>query len=454
MGMKNSVLQLLLPLLILIGFYSIAFHLKRSETLPLLLTFSSLFLLLWLWFQNYRSLISIFILGALIRGLFLFYTPELSQDFYRFIWDGNIQILGINPYLYTPDHLIEIIGFPNDKMLYKGMGSLSSSNFSNYPPLSQYLFKIMGYLNRSDLFLPVLSLRIIYLIGEFFIFFTGIALLKKINLNPEYIGWYFLNPIIIIEGIGNLHSEAFMLCFTLAAVLFIARNKSILGGLFMSLAIAIKLLPLLIFPVFFRFLGIKKFFMFSFSILTFSLILWGPFLEAEMITNYQKTIGLWFTTFEFNGSVFNIIRTIGYEVKGYNIIRKLGEITPYITIGLVVIFTFLRSNRNLKSVFKSMLFLLSCYFFISTTVHPWYIINLIFLGILTGYAFPLLWSLTVFWSYSAYGPEFFKEQMIWQIPGYLLVYSCLIWELIIGPLGKHLQKTDLFCIESSPVSSR
>lgn len=452
--MKNSVLQLLLPLLILIGFYSIAFHLKRSETLPLLLTFSSLFLLLWLWFQNYRSLISIFILGALIRGLFLFYTPELSQDFYRFIWDGNIQILGINPYLYTPDHLIEIIGFPNDKMLYKGMGSLSSSNFSNYPPLSQYLFKIMGYLNRSDLFLPVLSLRIIYLIGEFFIFFTGIALLKKINLNPEYIGWYFLNPIIIIEGIGNLHSEAFMLCFTLAAVLFIARNKSILGGLFMSLAIAIKLLPLLIFPVFFRYLGIKKFFMFSFSILTFSLILWGPFLEAEMITNYQKTIGLWFTTFEFNGSVFNIIRTIGYEVKGYNIIRKLGEITPYITIGLVVIFTFLRSNRNLKSVFKSMLFLLSCYFFISTTVHPWYIINLIFLGILTGYAFPLLWSLTVFWSYSAYGPEFFKEQMIWQIPGYLLVYSCLIWELIIGPLGKHLQKTDLFCIESSPVSPR
>ena len=452
--MKNSVLQLLLPLLILIGFYSIAFHLKRSETLPLLLTFSSLFLLLWLWFQNYRSLISIFILGALIRGLFLFYTPELSQDFYRFIWDGNIQILGINPYLYTPDHLIEIIGFPNDKMLYKGMGSLSSSNFSNYPPLSQYLFKIMGYLNRSDLFLPVLSLRIIYLIGEFFIFFTGITLLKKINLNPEYIGWYFLNPIIIIEGIGNLHSEAFMLCFTLAAVLFIARNKSILGGLFMSLAIAIKLLPLLIFPVFFRYLGIKKFFMFSFSILTFSLILWGPFLEAEMITNYQKTIGLWFTTFEFNGSVFNIIRTIGYEVKGYNIIRKLGEITPYITIGLVVIFTFLRSNRNLKSVFKSMLFLLSCYFFISTTVHPWYIINLIFLGILTGYAFPLLWSLTVFWSYSAYGPEFFKEQMIWQIPGYLLVYSCLIWELIIGPLGKHLQKTDLFCIKSSPVSSR
>ena len=452
--MKNSVLQLLLPLLILIGFYSIAFHLKRSETLPLLLTFSSLFLLLWLWFHNYRSLISIFILGALIRGLFLFYTPELSQDFYRFIWDGNIQILGINPYLYTPDHLIEIIGFPNDKMLYKGMGSLSSSNFSNYPPLSQYLFKIMGYLNRSDLFLPVLSLRIIYLIGEFFIFFTGIALLKKINLNPEYIGWYFLNPIIIIEGIGNLHSEAFMLCFTLAAVLFIARNKSILGGLFMSLAIAIKLLPLLIFPVFFRYLGIKKFFMFSFSILTFSLILWGPFLEAEMITNYQKTIGLWFTTFEFNGSVFNIIRTIGYEVKGYNIIRKLGEITPYITIGLVVIFTFLRSNRNLKSVFKSMLFLLSCYFFISTTVHPWYIINLIFLGILTGYAFPLLWSLTVFWSYSAYGPEFFKEQMIWQIPGYLLVYSCLIWELIIGPLGKHLQKTDLFCIESSPVSPR
>ncbi|MDB4263391.1 mannosyltransferase [Flavobacteriaceae bacterium] len=454
MEKKNKLIQVVLSLFIFIGFFIIANHLKRTETIPLLLTYSSIFILLFIGLKNSSSLISIFILGILIRGLFLFYIPELSQDFYRFIWDGNIQLLGINPYLYTPDHLIKILGFPNAEILYEGMGSLSTANFSNYPPVSQYLYKIMGYLNRGDLIVPVLSLRIIYFIGEIFVFFLGIKLLKKVNLNPEYMGWYFLNPLVIIEGVGNLHGEAFMLCFTLAAILFLASKKSILGGVFMSLAIGVKLLPLLIIPIFFRYLGIRKFLSFSFSILFFSLLIWSVFLETEMILNYKNTIQLWFNRFEFNGSIYNIIRAIGYEVEGYNIIRKLGKITPFITIGLVIIFSFLRSNRDLKSVFKNMLFLLSCYFFLATTVHPWYIINLVFLGIISGYTYPILWSLTVFWSYSAYGPEGFQEQVSWSLPAYLFVYVCLIWELMVGPLGKHLHKSDFFSIESSPVSSR
>ena len=177
-------------------------------------------------------------------------------------------------------------------------------------------------------------------------------------------------------------------------------------------------------------------------------------MTSEMVLNYKNTIDLWFTTFEFNGSLYNIVRAIGYEVRGYNIIRKVGKFTPFITIGLVLIFSLFRSNRTLKTVLKSILFLLSCYFFMATTLHPWYIINLVFFGIITGYAYPLLWSLVVFWSYNAYGPEGFQEQLGWQIPAYLLMYSCFIWELVFGPLGKHLQKTDFFSIESSPISSR
>ena len=324
MEKKNTLLQWLLPLLMLSGFYIIVVHLKRTETLPLLLTYSCLFVILGFWLKKYSNLTLIFIFGLIARGLFLGYTPELSQDFYRFIWDGNIQLLGINPYLYTPNHLIEILGFPNADLLLKEMGSLSTENFSNYPPLSQYLYQIMGSLNRSDLMPAIVSLRIFYFVAEIFLFFSGIALLKKVNLNPEHLGWYFLNPLVIIEGIGNLHGEAFMLCFTLVAFLYLIRKKIILGGLFMALAIAIKLLPLLIFPFFFRYLGFKKFLVFCLSIVTFSALLWGPFIEADMITNYQNTIGLWFNRFEFNGSIYNIVRSIGYEIEGYNIIRKLG----------------------------------------------------------------------------------------------------------------------------------
>jgi Gpi18-like mannosyltransferase len=283
---------------------------------------------------------------------------------------------------------------------------------------------------------------------------VGIRLLTYFGKNSEHIAWYFLNPLVIIEGIGNLHGESFMVCFTLIALWQLVKKKSVWGGIFFSIAIAIKLLPLIFAPLFFRFLGLRKFVFFGLSTLLFSVLLWFPFWEGEMITNYKQTLDLWFTTFEFNGSLYKIVRAIGYEVKGYNIIRQLGKVTPFITLATVALFALIPSNRKPKSLFKSVLFLLSCYFFMATTVHPWYIINLIILGVLTGYAFPIFWSLTVFWSYSAYGITEVEEVPFLQWAAYLLVYGCFIWELLKGPLGQHLHKSDLFGIEHTPISSR
>ena len=212
----------------------------------------------------------------------------------------------------------------------------------------------------------------------------------------------------------------------------------------MTLAVGTKLLPLLLVPLFLKYLGFQRFLLFSISLVVFSGILWIPFLNEEMLKNYIQTIQLWFTTFEFNGSIYNIVRAVGFEVKGYNIIRQLGKITPYITIILVFVFSLFNSNRNHNRLFKSMLLLLSFYFFIATTVHPWYIINLILLGILTGYLFPILWSMTVFWSYSAYEFNIVEESIGYQLIAYILVYGCLAFEMIKGRLGNHLHKPNFF----------
>ena len=295
--------------------------------------------MLWIWIRNYSSLWNIFIIGLICRLLFWNHIPALSQDFYRFIWDGNIQLLGINPFRFTPNELIDLIDFPNAQLLFEKMGSLSNENYSNYPPLSQYLYQVMAYFNNDDIRFPVVALRGLYLIGEIFLFFGAKSLLERMELPTSYLSWYFLNPLVIVEGFGNLHGESLMLAFTLFAWLFCLKRKPLLGGLFMALAIGTKLLPLLLIPFFFRYLGIRKFTIFGVSILGFSVLLWIPFWEGKMLENYTQTIQLWFTTFEFNGSLYNIVRAIGYEVKGYNIIRKLGKITPFITLGLVLLFS-------------------------------------------------------------------------------------------------------------------
>lgn len=442
--MLNPIVRFVLPLLILSGFFVLSTEINRTETKVLLSVYSVLFVLLWYWIKNFSTLSSILFLGLTARLLFSFHLPELSQDFYRYLWDGQIQHLGINPYLYTPEQLIHKVSFPDAQLLFNKMGSLSAGNYSNYPPASQLVFKIAAYFHQEQVMEGVLVLRLIHFISEFLLFFVGCTFLKRLNLEPAYIAWYFLNPLVIIEGIGNLHGESLMFCFTLLSLSFLVRKKSLYSGLLMGTAVAIKLLPLLFIPVFYKFLRGKKFSVFCLGLGLSSAFFWLPFWEGSMASQYKDTLDLWFTTFEFNGSLYNLVRAIGFQQKGYNIIRQLGEVTPFIVVGLVIVFSFFRSNRTIKSLIKSILFLLSCYFFMATTIHPWYIINLLFFGILSGYAFPLIWSLSVFWSYSAYGPHGFEENPFIQFAEYIFVYGILFWELTQGPLGEHFQKTNFF----------
>ena len=440
---KNYIISSSIILLgIFFAFALLSFELKRFQTLPLIGTYVFLFLLIWIWVKKYSSIGNIFFLGIICRLIFWNYIPNLSQDFYRFIWDGSIQLFGINPYYYTPNQIIDLIGFPNSQLLFEKMGNLSRNNFSNYPPISQYLFALAANFNSENIFTPILCIRSVYLISDIIIFFVIKSLLEKLILPKEYLAWYFLNPLVIIEGYGNLHGECLMMCFTVISWLYCVKRQPILGGIFMAFAIGTKLLPLILVPFFFQYLGLKNFIVYGVFILIFGGIIFLPFWDENFFPNYLQTIQLWFSTFEFNGSIYNIIRAIGYKLKGYNIIKDIGKITPYVISVFVFVFSFIKSNREPKDIFKNMLFILSIYFFVSTTVHPWYIINLIILGILSGYLYPILWSMTVFWSYSAYGVEIVEEKLYWQIGAYFLVYICVFYELFRERLGHHLQKTN------------
>jgi hypothetical protein len=51
----------------------------------------------------------------------------------------------------------------------------------------------------------------------------------------------------------------------------------------------------------------------------------------------------------------------------------------------------------------AMLLIWTVYLFMATTVHPWYVIPVVFLGMLTGNVYPLVWSFVVVMSYHFYG---------------------------------------------------
>ncbi|MCM5661968.1 polyprenol phosphomannose-dependent alpha 1,6 mannosyltransferase MptB [Galbibacter mesophilus] len=435
---KYTILFLIASLL----FYgSFAYDLVRTDFIKLLSLCVALFFFAYKLIQFEKSnLRFLLIFGILARLVFFAATPNLSQDFYRFIWDGKLLVEGVNPYLHTPMELIGSEGFSTQflETLFEGMGTLSASNHSNYPPINQLFFYLGNVIGGKNILVNIIVLRFFIILADVGIFYFGSKILQLLKLPKQQIHWYFLNPLIIIELTGNLHFEAIMLFFLVAALYFILQNKWIFGAVLFSFSISVKLLPLLLLPLFIRWfikdtdkrsmLRLGSFYLLVGLVFLISFL---PFLSAEMIEHYSETVGLWFKKFEFNASIYYLVREIGFYHKGFNIISIAGTRLAFLTLAAILLLAFFRKNNQPKTLFVSMLMAVSIYFFMSTTVHPWYLATPVLLCVFTRYKFPLIWSLAVFLSYFAYSNEFFVENPWIITTEYLIVFGCFLKEVYL-----------------------
>jgi alpha-1,6-mannosyltransferase len=414
----------------LVYFY-FGYFFERTQFITLLILYSLLFGFFIFWQQSCeKDSKNLFKIGVAFRFLLIFSTPFLSQDFYRFIWDGRLILIGINPYQYFPTDLLNNdVAIDQSKFLVKKMGELSANHYSNYPPLNQFLFYISALFSSKSVFGSMVILKITIVLADIGIYIYGKKLLLLLGQNSNKINWYFLNPLVLLELTGNLHFEGVMLFFLVISMYYFYKNKMVLSALLFAFSISIKLIPLLLLPLLYKNLGFKKSFVYYAIVVLTNIALFVPFVSNDLITNYSQTVGLWFTNFEFNASIYYLIREIGFWIKGYNIIGTIGKFIPFFTIITILYFSFFKRNESLSQWYKNALFVLTIYLLISTTVHPWYIINLILLGGFTNFKFPIVWSFVVILSYYAYSVSPFKENYYLLLLEYIAVLSYLIYEI-------------------------
>ncbi|MDX1462720.1 MAG: mannosyltransferase [Marinirhabdus sp.] len=442
--------EILLPTLLSIGlFLFFAYALDRSEFPKLMLWYGILFALFWMLIKNHGNRFWLLAgIGVLFRLLFLPSIPNLSQDFFRFLWDGQVVAAFQNPYVYTPQ---EYMAFNGDSMgffgievqhaheLVKGMGALNASHFSNYPPINQLFFAIASTFGGNSMLWSVIALRLMIITADIGILYFGKKLLERLKLSVTNIFWYFLNPFIIIELTGNLHFEGVMLFFLVAALYLLHQKKWIWAAVLFALSISVKLLPLMLLPICFHWFEVKDrnlgrtilasipFYLLVFATVVMTFL---PFLSSEFIQNFSGTIALWFQNFEFNASIYYIIRWIGYQTVGWNIIGTVGKILPVVIVLAILALSFFRNNTTTQQRVTAMLFAVSVYFLLSTTVHPWYVATPLLLCVFTNYKFPIVWSFFVMLSYSAYGAEGFNENLWLVAVEYIVVIAFAITEIM------------------------
>ncbi len=446
---KLHKVPILFALLSTVFYFSFAYDLERTHYTKLI----SLYVFLWVLFlailklakENVKQLA---IIAFLLRAVFIVAVPNLSQDFYRFIWDGRMILEGFNPYLYTPEFFMASGQTPvaQAQILYEGMGQLNASHFTNYPPIKQFCFTIAALFSGHNILGSVVALRLLIIAADFGTFFYGRKLLKALKLPEHNIFWYVLNPFIIIELTGNLHFEGIMIFFLIWSLYLLHRGKWQWAAVIFALSISVKLMPLLFLPLFFKYFKKSSFassippridyikLVSFYAIIAITTILcFAPFFSPEFVSNYSTTVALWFNNFEFNASIYYLVREIGFWITGYNEIAIIGKILATLVFLSVIYLAFFRRNNTTKNIIHTMLFAFTIYLFLCTTVHPWYITTLLILGVFTNYKFPLVWSFIIILSYLAYVNlnSADKSENLWVIAlEYFVVFSVFIWELI------------------------
>ena len=360
------------------------------------------------------------------RGLLLLAMPQLSDDVYRFVWDGRLLAHGFNPYLSLPAQILPtpvaaIAGL--DPTLF---GLLNSPNyFTVYPPLNQAIFGLAAWLAPHSLFWNVIWLRIPILLAEGGTLWLMVRLLRRLNKNPNLALWYGLNPLVILELTGNLHFEAIMLFFGLLAAWWLLRGALMASAAAFALAIGTKLLPLLLLPLVVHRLGWTKGLMYTVLAGGLTVMLFAPFASLDLARNVFSSINLYFQKFEFNASVYYVLRAIGYWIKGYNTIGRVG-LGLSVATTLSILWIAFRWQK--APVPTQALATLTVYFALATTVHPWYITTLVGVSVFSRFRYPLVWSAVIPLSYFTYQTRPYRENLWLTALEYGVVGLVAAWE--------------------------
>jgi SAM-dependent methyltransferase len=314
--------------------------------------------------------------GAVVLRLTLFPAlPDLSDDLFRYLWDGWLLVSGVSPYGFVPSDPA-LAPFQGDPLYAR----LNSPDFrSVYPPLSQIVFAPAGWI-YAQWGWPAGAYAVK---GGFLVLeMTGVILLLRaiqaMGLRPRLLVLYAWNPLVLVVLAGSGHSEGGLVLGMGLLALGVASSRPRAAWMGLALAVLSKGIPIFLAPLLFRHHlarhGPRTALLAPLPGIVLGAALTLPFLGGGIVEAGLLSSELYVRLFEFNAGLYFLAKEAGFVLTGEDWSKVLGPAFRLAFLG-GALWVWLRTPvGNGAGWASAALLIFGLYLATATTVHPWYLI--------------------------------------------------------------------------------
>ncbi|MEL6820867.1 MAG: glycosyltransferase 87 family protein [Calditrichota bacterium] len=337
-----------------------------------------------------RVVLWILALGIIMRFAAILAEPILEDDYHRYLWDGAVAANGLNPYLYSPQDVLEgkeTTGSAIYSQLSNdGKDQLEKVNHAYlrtiYPPVTQFFFAAAYWLVPWN----ILGWKLVLLGVEILVLWILYLLIRHLALSPLWFAAYWLNPLLVKEIFNSGHMDLLLVPFLLGALLLAFTNRPQLAAVSLAIAGGVKIWPLALFPIIFRPYWKRKWTLLVatgiVSIMT--VLFFWPMYATGLDT--ESGLNAYSQRWQLNDSLFLIIFSTAEFFFNLLDLREgfahlyaqqtARGIVAVLCLALIAWYSFTKPGGK-QEIVRRCLMVSAAIFLLSPTQFPWYVVWLI-----------------------------------------------------------------------------
>jgi len=234
------------------------------------------------------------VMAALRHLLFLLKPVGSDDDIHRYLWDGRVQRLGYNPYLVVPsDPALAGLHTPETRTL--NHPDLPSP----YPAGAELFFRAVTAIHESTF-----ALKVAFVLCDLAVVLVLLQVLRSSGQGEHWVLAYAWHPLLATEVAGSGHIDILGALLLLVSFAALGRRWRAAAALTFGLAVAVKLLPIVLLPLYWRRVRVRD------AVLAVIVlgVLYLPFLYHGRIP--IGSLGTYVQSFRFNDPVFQALERV------------------------------------------------------------------------------------------------------------------------------------------------